>query len=159
MKKGECGFIIPCSFMILCILFFTLNQGIKAQSETSGREYIVRGRVFLEDGKPVTSERVILAHCSTKNKCDVMLTANAQDESATTGSPFGHTNEEGLFEIKFDPDFITETIGKYKFLSLGIIYNTELVRLKKDELPVLFILDQFDADNMLDLEELVFAPR
>jgi hypothetical protein len=134
--------------MVLCIMIFAAYRQINAQNETSAREYVIKGRVFREDGKPLANERIFLAHCSGKRKCDVI-----------DSSPFGYTNEEGVFEIKVDPDFIAETAGDCRFLSLGVLCDKALVKLKKDELSVLFFPDQLDTGTELDFGELVFAPR
>jgi len=158
MKTKKQLFIIPVSFIILIILIFTLNQDIIAQADTLTREYVVTGRVFLKDGRPMINEMVMLAYCTNKKKCNIWLTINVRDESTKVSNPYGYTDDEGLFEIKFDQDFIAEITGEYKFLSLKVMVDKTITRLKKDELPVLFILDQFDSDNTLDLEELVFDP-
>ena len=133
--------------MVLCIIVFTAGRQIKAQNETSEREYIIKGRVFREDGNPLANERIFLACCSGKRKCDII-----------DSSPFGYTDEGGIFEIRFDPDFIAETAGDCRFLSLGVLYDKALVKLKKDELSVLFFPDQLDAGTELDFGELVFEP-
>jgi hypothetical protein len=134
--------------MVLCIIIFTAGQQIKAQKDTSAGEYVIKGRVYREDGNPLIKEKIFLAHCASKRKCDII-----------DSSPFGYTDEEGLFEIKFDPDFISEIAGDCRFLSLGVIYDKELVKLKKDELSVLFFPDQLETGTELDFGELVFEPR
>jgi hypothetical protein len=133
--------------MVLCIIIFTEGRQIKAQNETSAREYVVKGRVYREDGNPLINERIFLTCCYSKRKCDVI-----------DSSPFGYTDEEGVFEIKFDLDFIAETDGDCRFLSLGVLYDKVLVKLKKDELSVLFFPDQLDTGTELDFGELVFEP-
>jgi len=145
--------------MILCIMTYTAGRQIIAQNETAVREYFIKGWVLGEDGNPLVDKKIFLACCSSKRKCDVILADDMEGDSTAAVSPFGYTDEEGVFEIKFDPDFIAETAGDCRFMSLGIIYDKALVKLKKDELGVLFFPDQLDAGTELDFGELVFAPR
>jgi hypothetical protein len=156
MNPNKYRFIVRCSLMILCIITYTEDQ-IKAQNEASAREYVIKGRVLREDGKPLANERIFLVCCSSKKKCDVILADDMEGDSTAAGSPFGYTDEEGVFEIKFDPDFIAEKAGDCRFLSLGVINDKELVKLKKDELAVLFFPDQLDTGTELDFGELVIV--
>jgi hypothetical protein len=148
MNPNKNVFMMRYSFIIFHILILVAGGNLKAQNETASGECVVKGRVYRENGNPLIKEKIFLACCSNKRKCEVI-----------DSSPFGYTDEEGIFEIRFDRDYIAETDGDCRFLSLGIIHDKQLVKLKKDELSVLFFPDQFSTGTELDFGELVFEPK